>query len=389
MGMGMALAGADGAAAFDIGANTGKLDLSEELAEIIRTDNTSLISRVGIGHFMATQLTHRWNEDKLNANLATVDEAVDASETAIDVVAGQGVRFRIGTLFKFNEQNKTEVLRVTAVATDTLTVERGHGSTTGETHADQSEIMIISHTKNEAWIPAQEDLTNERTAQSNFLTTTGYGIAITRRRQAIDHAGIPSEFAHQAAYRLKEYMRELDSMIINSVKSASEGSDTDYSSSGGLIEFVSASGGNITSVAQDLTTGVVNAAVEQIWDDGGLVANGRIAMIVGGKQKRNISAFDQAFRRLDFDSRTAGFVVEKFLSDLGFEVEIIVDPWMPDDTAIIGDLNRLRIGPLTGDGVGLEDLAKRGRLIEAMVTGTYTNEVRNALEAWAIISNLN
>jgi len=80
--------------------------------------------------------------------------------------------------------------------------------------------------------------------------------------------------------------------------------------------------------------------------------------------------------------------VERFLSDLGFEVEIVVDPWMPDDTLILGDVNRLKIGPLSGDGVALEDLAKTRRLIEAMVTGSYTCEIRNALDAWAIISNL-
>ncbi len=385
----MALDTAPGASAFDITANSGKIDLSEELAEIIRTDNTSLISRVGIGRFSATQLTHRWNEDKLNANTATLDEALDNSETDVDVATGEGVRFRIGTLFKNgSEQGTTEVMRVTLVTGDTLTVERGHGSTSPETHVNGSTLLIISHTKQEGWKPSEEDLTQERSTQFNFLTTTGYGIAITRRRQAIDHAGIPSEFAHQAAYRLKEYMRELDALTINGIRSATEGSDTDFSSSGGLIEFISAANGNIDSADQDLTPSVVNAMVKLIWDDGGMVAGGRLAMITGGKQKRNISAFDQAFRRLDFDSKQVGFVVERFLSDLGFELEVIVDPWMPDDTVIIGDLNRLGIGPLTGDGVALEDIAKTGRLIEAMVTGTYTVEVRNALEAWGIISNL-
>ena len=77
-------------------------------------------------------------------------------------------------------------------------------------------------------------------------------------------------------------------------------------------------------------------------------------------------------------------MVDKFISDLGFEVEIAVDPWMPDDTLIISDLNRVKVGPLQTDAVALEDLAKTGRLIEAMLSGTYTMEVRNALEAHAI-----
>lgn len=324
----------------------------------------------------------------MNPNTATLDGAIDASTTSISVATGQGSRFKVGTIFKFNEKGKTEMCRVTAVSGDTLTVERGYGSTDGETHADGATIMIIAHTKQEGWKPNQEDWSQERTSAYNYLTTMGYGITITRRRQLIDHAAIPSEFAHQSAYRLKEFMRQLDSSVINSIRSSSEGGESDYSSMGGIIEFVSQSGGNVDTTDEKLTPSVMNDLIKMIWDDGGLVAGGRLVAIVGGVQKRIISEFDQAYRRLDYNANAVGYVVERFVSDLGFEVEIVVDPWMPDDTIIIGDINRLRIGPLQGDAVGLEELAKTGRTIEAMLSGTYTCEVRNAKEAWAIHTNL-
>lgn len=382
----MALSAAPGLAGYN--ESVKKLDLSEELAEIIRTDNTALLQRVGAAGLVATELKHQWLEDKLNANTATLNGAIDASTPTVNVGTGEGARFKVGTLFKFNEAGKSEVCRVTAISTDALTVERGHGSSSGESHADGATIMIISHTKQEGWKPNEEDWSQERRGMYNLLTTMGYGIAITRRRQAVSHAGVPSEFAHQAAYRLKEFMRQLDSSIINSVRSGSEGGAADYSSLGGLIEFVSASGGNITTTSEALTPSVMNAMIKQIWDDGGMVAGGRLACIVGGVQKRKISAFDQAYRRMDFENRAAGYVVERFLSDLGFEVEVITDPWVPDDICIIGDLNRLKVGPLQTDAVALEDIAKTGRLIEAMLSGTYSCEVRNSLEAWSIHSGL-
>ena len=384
----MALSSATGLPAYNIAAAVKKLDLSEELAEIIRTDNNALINRVGAAGLIATQEKHSWPEDSLNPNTAGLNEDLDNSETAIDVDTDHGLRFKIGTIFRFNEKGKTEVCRVTAISTDTLTVERGYGSTDAETHANGATIMIISHTKQEGWKPTQEDWTKERTGPYNYLTTMGYGITISRRRQAVDHAAIPSEFAHQTAYRLKEYMRQLDSSIINSIRSASSGSSSDYSSMGGLIEYISASSGNASSTSEAISPSVLNALIKLIWDDGGMVAGGRLGLIVGGVQKRKISAFDQAYRRMDFDSKSAGYVVEKFISDLGFEVEIIVDPWMPDDMAIVGDLNRVRVGPLQTDAVGLEDLAKTGRTIEAMISGSYTLEVRNSLEAFAIHTNL-
>lgn len=388
--IGCALATGDGFLAFNIAAAVKKLDLSEELAEIIRTDNTAILSRIGAGGLVATQLKHAWPEDALNPNTAdSVDDGdgtlgAAGGDTSLTVVTGEGSRFKIGTIFKDNTAGKTEVMRVTLVATDVLTIERGHGSTDAEAHAQNFPIMIISHTKQEAWKPGQEDWSQARTGPYNYLSTLGLGIAITRKRQAVSHAGVPSEFAHQAAYRLKEIMRQIDSSIINSIRSASAGGAADYASMGGLIEFVSGSGGNTNTTSEAISPSVLNAMIKQIWDDGGMVAGGRLFCLVGGVQKRKISAFDQAYRRMDFDSKTAGYVVERFLSDLGFEVEVIVDPWVPDDTCIIGDLNRVRVGPLSTDAVALEDLAKTGRLIEAMVSGSYTMEVRNALEAFAI-----
>ena len=381
----MSLATATGVASFDITAGTGMLDLSNELAEVIRGDNTTFLSRVGAAGFASTQKTHKWNEDSLNANTDQLAETLDASDTIISV--DDGTKFKIGTLFKFNERNKTEVCRVTGVSSNDLTVERGHGSTTGETHADDAEIMIISHTKQESWKPTQEDWTKERVSGYNYHSIYGMGIAITYSRQDIEHAGIASEFAHQTSYRLKEIMRSLDSSVINSIRSATEGSDTDYCSMGGLLEFVSQSTGNVTTTAEDLTEAVTNALYKDIWDDAsGAISNG--FALVGGPLKRVISTFDQAYRRTDFDNRRAGFTVERFLTDLGFELEIIVDPWMPDDVMIIGDLDRIKVGPLSGDAMRVEALARTGRLIEAMVTGQYTSEFRNALHAFGIHRNL-
>lgn len=151
---------------------------------------------------------------------------------------------------------------------------------------------------------------------------------------------------------------------------------------------MSGSGGNVTTTSEAITPSVLNDMIKGIWDDGGMVAGGRLFCLVGGVQKRKISAFDQAYRRMDYSSNTAGYVVEKFLSDLGFEVEISVDPWVPNDVCVVGDLNRVRVGPLQTDAVALEDLAKTGRLIEAMISGSYTAEFRNSLEAFAYHSSL-
>lgn len=383
----MALTGYNGVASYDITANTGKLDLSEALAEIIRPDNTVALNRVagGANAFAATQTTHRWNEDSLNPNTATESGVgINAGVGAMDVDTAEGTRFVVGTLFKDNTAGKTEVMLVTTVAGDTLTITRGYGSTTGETHAASFPVMIIAHTKPEGWTPGTEDWTKERSAVYNYPQIFGRGIHLSYTRQSIDYAGIASELAHQTAYRLKEIMRELDHCLVNGIRSADAGGDASYRSFGGLIEFVSQATGNTNSDSEAFTESEVNDMSKQIWDDGG----NPDFLLVSGAKKRTVTTFDQAYRRSDFDSKTAGFTVEKFITDLGFELEVIVDPWMPDDTVIVGEKARVKIGPLTGDSMRLEALAKTGRAHSAMVTGQYTMEVRNSLEAFAVHSAL-
>ena len=153
---------------------------------------------------------------------------------------------------------------------------------------------------------------------------------------------------------------------------------------GGIIEFASQSTGNVTTTSEVLTLSVVNAMCKQIWDDGGYPN----FILVGGKQKRAISAFDQSARRSSYDGTVAGYVVDKVVSDLGFVLDVIVDPWMPDDVCIIGDLNKVKVMPLRNSAMRAEDLAKTGAAMKGQIYGEYTAEFRNALEAFAYHNNL-
>ncbi len=379
----MALAAATGLSSFDQSAGE-FLDLSNELAEIIRRDNTAFISRIGISG-EASETTHSWMEDALNANTAAEDgTGINSSVTSMGVVAGQGVRFKIGTLFRDAAQGKTEVMQVTAISTDTLTIVRGYGSTTGEAHAASFVIQIIANPKQESQ-DAPDDESKIRTKVSNYTQIFQKGINISHTMRSVLQAGVADEFTFQIARRMLEIERELDSSVVLGIKSASAGTDSVYRSMGGLLEFASQSGGNTNATAEDLTPAVINTMVKQIWDDGGSPN----FILVSGKQKQKISAFDQANRRSTYDSTIAGYVVDKFLSDLGFSLEVIVDPWMPDDTVVVGDINKVRVMPLRNDAMRAEELAKTGRSWKAQVTGQYTCEVRNAKEAFAFHNNLN
>lgn len=378
----MSLATAAPTASFDQAAGE-FLDLSNELASIIRSDNTALLSRISMGE-AAIETSHYWMEDQLNPNTAAESgTGIDGSTTSMSVVAGQGVRFKIGTLFKDNTAGKTEVMQVTAVSTDALTIVRGYGSTTGETHAASFPILIIAHTNQESQ-DAPADESRIRTKVGNYTQIYSRGVNISYTLRAVKQAGVADEFAYQTAQRMKEIMREMDNTLINGIKSADAGSDTSYRSSAGMIEMTSQVGGNYSTTSEALSPSVVNAGVKLIWDDGGEPD----FILVGGKQKRAISAFDQAYRRKEYNSTDAGYVVDKFTSDLGYVLNVWVDPWMPDDTMIIGQSSRVKYMNLQNDAMRAEELAKTGRSWKAQVTGQYTMEVRNAKEAFFFHNSL-
>lgn len=387
----MALATASGLASFDQSAGE-FLDLSNELAEIIRRDNTAFISRIGISG-EATETTHYWMEDILNPNTSSTPNTaagyLDAGETSVDVSPGHGIRFRRGTLFRDTAPGRTEVMQVTNVVGDTLTIVRGYGSTTGETHgvpaATGFSIQIIAHTNQESQDPPGDE-SRIRTRVFNNTQIFQRGIQVSHTMRSVLQAGVADEFTFQIARRMQEIERELDSSVILGIRNEAPagGSDAVYRSMGGLIEFCSQAGGNVNTTPADLNPTVVNTLVRQIWDDGGTPN----FILVSGRMKQRISAFDQANRRSTYDSTIAGYVVDKFLSDLGFSLEVIVDPWMPDDTVIVGDLSKIRIMPLRGDAMRAEELARTGRTWRAQVTGQYTCEVRNARESFAFHNNL-
>ena len=93
-------------------------------------------------------------------------------------------------------------------------------------------------------------------------------------------------------------------------------------------------------------------------------------------------------RRSMYDQTVAGYVVDRVITDLGFVLDVIVDPWVPDDVAIVGDLNKIKVMPLRNSAMRAEDLAKTGSAFKGQVYGEYTAEFRNAIESLAYHNNL-
>lgn len=368
-----------------------KLDLSEVLSAVL-LDDTDFVSMMGISNDSATQTKHSWVEDALNATQATQSGGTQAqmalgttTGTILRLSASHITRSKItaGTLLKDSLSGKTEVVLVTAVSGTSATVTRGYGGSSAVTHAAAAVWDIIANARPQGMdAPADESTT--RSLVSNFTQIFSKGVKITGTAEAIDHAGLNSESQYQVMMRLKELKRELDRTCILGMKAGGDVGASTYGTMGGLLEFIGFGGGNVRGTAETLTPSVLNTMAKDVFDDGGVPS----IVLVSGLQKQKISAFDAEFRRSTFDAMRAGYTVEEFVTDLGVNLRVIVDRWVPSDVAFVLDGSRIKILPLKGRSFFLEKLAKTGDAEKWQIVGEYTMEIRNANQAHAYHFNL-
>lgn len=359
----------------------------DEMVDAILLDDASLLGVLGVdASNPAEQTKHEWDEDELNPTQVTAqdDGGLSTASATLLLTSDTAAYVTAGTLLKDSLSGKFEVMQVTARSGVSATITRGYGGTSAESHAADATYEIIANPRPEG-MEGPKDESKARTRSFNFTQIFSKGVRLSGTSLAIKHNGIPREDLYQIDKRMRELMRELDRTLIMGIRSAARHADAAYGTMGGLIDYIKhASGGNTNSTAETLTPSVLNAMIKQIWDDGGEPTH----IVVGGVQKQKISAFDKEYRRSTMDTRRAGFYVDNFVSDLGIEVPVVVDRWVPNDVCMVIDSSRVSIKPLQGRSFFLEKLAKTGDYEPWQVVGEYTAEVKNAAKAHAIHWNL-
>lgn len=366
----------------------------DPMVDDILLDDADILSVLGFSNEgkPVSQTKHEWDEDELNPVIIKAEAtgsfptggAIGTTGTTILLSAGQQSRVTAGTTLKDQLSGKYEVLQVTARSGISATIVRGYGGTSAEAHAAGATYDIIANARPQG-MEGPKDESVARSRSYNYTQIFSKGVQLTGTALAIEHNGISKEDSYQIDKRLRELIRELDRTVIMGIRATANVSDTVYGNLGGLIDYIKhATGGNTTSTSETMTPSVLNAMAKQVWDDGGTPD----IVVVGGIQKQKISAFDKEYRRTTLDSRRAGFTIEEFVTDLGVNLRVVVDRWMPVDMAIVLDSSRVHIKPLQTRGFFLEKLAKTGDSEKWQIVGEYTMEVKQAGKAHAIHWNL-
>ncbi len=379
-----ALAAGTGAASWDITKGV-RVDFTPLLAKMLNED-FGLLGVLSVGDFVASK-EHVWVERKLTALEVEGSGSLSAVAVTLNVTAGHGARVRIGSLLKDWAKGKTEVVQVTNVVTDALTIVRGYGSTSGETHADDAIWKIIGQARQEGADAGTGEI-NDSTEESNYTQIIQRDLKVSGTVQAISKGGtlvgIPDMEKLGIMEKTIDVKKELEYMVINGIKSASGGSDSVYRTAAGLIEFLDVTGGNKSSTVEALSYNVLNQMCQDILDDGGKPN----LIVCGTALHRKVSNWEfEKISRVASDRQRGAFVTS-VLTDPGEVIQLMHTAGIPPDALVMLDTSYIKVRPLIGRGWIWEPLAKTGDAAKSQMVGEWTLEVQHAKYAHAIHRNL-
>ncbi len=370
-------------------------EIAEDVSDIIglvSPHETPLLDHLGDPQRSAMSTVHEWLEDTLLPNTDAVDDQT-ITDPAADTVftVDNGDRFRVGDQIML--AGKEEVMFVTNIASDDLTVVRTYGGSPSANLVDNDVINIIGNAALEGDDAPTTRFTN-RVRKQNYTQIFTSTVEVSGSQLATQSIGLDDELDYQKQERLRELLRDLENCVINGYAAASnpQGDSSTRRTMRGALATIATNQfqpnvGPIPAgdgIGNDLLNeAVLNAVLREVWEQ----SSGTIDTIVcAGFQKRRINEFIASAQRfIDHDNKFSS-LVDIYESDFGV-CRVIMSRWVPLDTLLFLDSSRMDVLPLAGRSFHFKPLASQGDAETGQVIGEYTLEFRNE-NAHAFIKDL-
>jgi hypothetical protein len=367
-------------ASFDVTDGVQERDISPVLSKAIFYDMNLLGALSPDFASPVTDTTYRWNDDKLNSELVTIDGSATSTATTLTVDSGHGVH--IGDNLYDTVLNSTEIIEVTATAATQLTVVRTRNSTTATSLADNAVLGVIRVEQEGS------DIGADRTKQPDVLTNythifSTYDLLITGSQLARKMATneLQDFFAHQLANRAIEMKINMSRGFLYSEPSTA-GSDTVYRSMKGLRSLINNNSGVSNASSEALAYSVLNLHNKAVVDKGVFPD----LLVIGTDLVGSVAGIDSSVRRLRESDSQVGYTVQEVLLNQGNLVQVVVDSRVKAGDAFLLSKERIKPKPLNGRGMFVIDAKDFSDGKKARILGEWTLEFRNP-EAAAYLRN--
>lgn len=321
---------------------------------------TPMLNLLGFGD-PVTSVEHVWFEDEMFAQESTLTKALTVGAAFIDVEETDA--FRPKQVIRIGE----ELILVTKVEGEKLTVVRGYAETVVEAHEAGSTIEVMFVEGHEG-ADARDSRYKPRKRVSNITQIFDDSVELTGTAMSVAQFGVDNEYEKEKQKKQLELALQLEKAVINGIR-YERGNTRMMRGIRSFIETNVINAGGAAIVDDHLIE-----VFRQIFEKGGSTVGGNYKIIAGATQKIAISAFDNALIRLSRQDNGRGQVVDHYVSDFG-NAEILLNNNMPAGEILVIDANRLSIRPLRTREFSHTFLGKKGDYMQGMLVGEYTLEL--------------
>ena len=298
--------------------------------EIARSNRTGILSTVAMGGARQAYDGYKmsWLDMRVDATSSTTTAQALAAATTIAVA--DGTKFRAG--MTASPAGSDEVVLITAVSGNNLTVVRGFGGTT-EADIASGAVLTIDSVGREENSTAQNDGIFQPDPLENYFQTMDTAVEFSRRALATLQFGNTNDLTFQLSERIKQLTTQLDRALVRGRKATATVGANTVTYTGGLRYFLDQAGAiKVNNSAAALTLDAINALNAEIVTRGGS-AN---TIAVGIKQARKLHALVSA----NYDSQR----LADWQADAGSVLTL------PSDLPLVGSVNRIVIDTNLADG---------------------------------------
>jgi hypothetical protein len=207
--------------------------------------------------------TFYWLEENMPLPRGILNEDLDTTETGIDMVAGDAIKFAVGDAIRIDD----EVMIVTGVnsTTEVLTVTRGSAAETGTTaatHLTGATVIGLGSVLIEGAVGSSNF--QGRDKFSNICQIWSKKLTMSATEQAIRKYGVPSELAHQTVAMLQHHATGKENAALYGVKF--QHASNFRRQTGGLKSFLTT---NVDAITDWLTVESIEQRQQVAYDQGG------------------------------------------------------------------------------------------------------------------------
>jgi hypothetical protein len=362
----MALAAAGSYASFDVTARTEGRSIDSILWDALWA-KSRVLEVIGKGPQIKQQ-RHEWMSLAAPTVFVTdttdsgADEVADgAATTILNVASGEGVKVPVGAFLvnatratPIGTYQRNELLQVTGVSTDALTVVRDAGAFNSGTgyasHVAGDKYRVLYSLRNEGSKATDDpNLYKSRTILENYAAIQAIKLEATGSQLARDMEIVANDLERQYQRELLQLKNETVGMVLYGFNSATAvGSDTVYRNCKGLQDFmvdnISSTNPLVDYATQSLSADALNALFLRLWNNGADPSEG-FKILTSGVSHQVISSWESDKVRTTWQEGRVGRYVTEFVSDLGFTAEIISDPLIAKSDLFIINPEKIKVIP--------------------------------------------